>query len=396
MWVIRRLHEKGFEALLAGGCVRDMLLGIRPADYDVATSATPQAIRQLFPRVLMVGAQFGVAVVVRSGRMVEVATFRSDVSYTDGRRPDEVVFSNARADAERRDFTINGMFLDPITNEVVDYVGGQTDLQAHLVRAIGNPQHRFAEDYLRMLRAVRFAARLQFEIEPATADAIKQYAPNIQRISGERVREELEKMLSSPTSPRAMELVHQLGLAGPIFGPSLTEPDTWAAGMDRLGRVAKFRDAVLSLGAILIDSDPGEIRALTRTWGASNDMRSDLVWLAQYASLWENGLDLPLASLKRLLANPSWPRLRRLWRAEEQRVTGRDVLARRMSQRIAKIDPARINPPPFVGGEDLKLLGMVEGPEMGQVLRTLMELQLAEQINTREEALQRARGMLGL
>jgi len=191
MWVIRKLRAAGFGALFAGGCVRDMLMNARPADYDITTNATPQQVAKIFSRVVMVGAKFGVAIVMRQSRQVEVATFRSDLSYSDGRRPDAVKFSTPREDALRRDFTINGIFYDPIAREVIDYVGGRKDITARVIRTIGDPERRFAEDYLRMLRAVRFSVRLGFEITPPTISAVRKYAKKISNISGERICDEI-------------------------------------------------------------------------------------------------------------------------------------------------------------------------------------------------------------
>src|SRR5712672_144959 len=209
--IVRTLREQGYQAYLVGGCVRDLLLGREPADYDVATNATPQQVMEIFPQTFAVGAQFGVVLVPlpksESGKsavgpgekvpVIEVATFRSDVGYSDGRHPDEVRFSKEpQEDVRRRDFTINGMMLNPITNEVLDYVGGRDDLQAGVVRTIGEPEHRFAEDKLRMLRAVRFAARFDYRIDPLTRGAIERLAPQIHQVSCERIREELSKMLT--------------------------------------------------------------------------------------------------------------------------------------------------------------------------------------------------------
>ena len=196
--IIRALREHGHQAYLVGGCVRDLLLGREPADYDVATSAMPDEVMHIFPETYAVGAQFGVVLVPDAGgHTIEVATFRSDIGYCDGRHPDEVRFTqDPREDVQRRDFTINGLLLDPISNEVLDYVGGQDDLKAKLIRAIGDPALRFAEDKLRMLRAVRFAARFGYEIEPSTFAAIQKLAPLIHQVSRERVSDELTKMLT--------------------------------------------------------------------------------------------------------------------------------------------------------------------------------------------------------
>ena len=204
MAVVRRLRDHGHTAYLAGGCVRDMLLGREASDYDVATDATPDKICSLFSRTRKVGVQFGV-VLVRQGRhWIETATFRTDVNYEDGRRPERVEFTTAEEDARRRDFTVNGLFYDPLEDRVIDYVAGRRDLEDGVIRAIGEPAARFAEDHLRLLRAVRFATRLGFQIEPETARAIRSHAAKIERISPERIREELEKMLAAPKPPRSV------------------------------------------------------------------------------------------------------------------------------------------------------------------------------------------------
>ena len=393
LWVIRRLRRAGFEALLAGGCVRDMLLGVRPSDYDVATDANPQQVRRLFKRVVMVGAKFGVTMVLRDKRAIEVATFRSDLSYSDGRRPDKVVFSSPREDALRRDFTINGMFMDPVGREVIDYVDGQSDLAKHIVRAIGSPDERFAEDYLRMLRAVRFTARLGFALDRGAARAIRRHAPNIRSISGERIREELEKMLSGPHSEQAMALTSELGLVEPIFGAVAEE--AWRGAMDRLARLAGQRDATLSLAAILAGAGAGTIRRLTRHWGASNEMRNTLLWLTRHVDAWQAAAEMPLPDFKRLMAHPAWNQLRKLWRAEELRRTGRDAAGRRAARRASGIDPRQVRPAPLITGEDLKEMGFREGPPLGRALGALYDLQLAEEIRTRRQAMEQARRLLG-
>src|SRR5258708_5609275 len=216
--IVSTLRKQGHQAYLAGGCVRDLLLSREPADYDVATDATPRQVMQIVPQTYAVGEQFGVVLVpdsdgatgvpARQCTTVEVATFRSDAGYSDGRHPDEVRFTKSpQEDVQRRDFTINGMMLDPKTNEVLDFVGGQDDLKAGIVRAIGDPERRFTEDKLRMLRAVRFAARFDYKIDPATMAAIPKLAPKIHQVSCERVREELTKMLAEGQARKAFELL---------------------------------------------------------------------------------------------------------------------------------------------------------------------------------------------
>ncbi|MBN2129808.1 MAG: CCA tRNA nucleotidyltransferase, partial [Sedimentisphaerales bacterium] len=215
--IVRQLHRRGFEALLAGGCVRDMLLGRCAKDYDVATNARPEEVMRLFRRTLKVGAKFGVVIVLTRGRQVEVATFRSEAGYEDGRHPGTVEFTSAAEDASRRDFTINGMFYDPLERRVIDYVDGQADLKRRIVRTIGDPQARLGEDYLRMLRAVRFSTQLEFEIESRTYAAIRRHAESIVRISGERIVAELEGILCHPNRAAGASLLSEMGLLAVIF-----------------------------------------------------------------------------------------------------------------------------------------------------------------------------------
>src|ERR1700733_9927300 len=198
--IVRRLQDAGFSAFWVGGCVRDFLLGRPPTDYDVATSALPDQIEKVFPRTIPVGRKFGVMVVLEAEKQFQVATFRAEADYQDGRRPERVVFANAEADALRRDFTVNGLFYDPLTQQIHDWVGGEKDLRAKIIRTIGAPEERFGEDHLRLLRAVRFAAQLNFEIEAETFSAIKRLAPKIKLISAERVRDELIKLFAPPMS----------------------------------------------------------------------------------------------------------------------------------------------------------------------------------------------------
>src|SRR5437667_9796561 len=231
--ILRTLHDQGYQAYLVGGCVRDLLLGREPGDYDIATDATPEQVMRIFPQTYAVGAQFGVVLVPMAvdpsvtsvvdqadvnhgrhrGKTVEVATFRSDIGYSDGRHPDQVRFSkDPRQDVQRRDFTINGLLLDPLKNEVLDFVGGRKDLDSGIIRAIGEPELRFAEDKLRILRAVRFAARFGYSIEPQTSAAIQKLAPQIHQVSRERVRDELTRMLTEGQARRAFLLLDESGL----------------------------------------------------------------------------------------------------------------------------------------------------------------------------------------
>jgi poly(A) polymerase len=398
LYVLRRLREAGFTALFAGGCVRDMLLGVACEDYDIATDARPEQVRDLFRRVLLVGAQFGVAVVVHRGRHVEVATFRTDLSYSDGRHPDEIRFSSPREDALRRDFTINGMFYDPLAEEVVDYVGGRADLAEQMVRTIGRPQDRFAEDALRMLRAPRFAARFAFEIEGRTADAIRHEAANLESVSGERILDELRKMLSRDSAERALRLCERLRLAEVILpellpseGPEPAGSTLWERGLQRVGLLAAREDEVLSLGGLLCDLDERTIRRILRRWGGSNALRDAVCGFSAQRDDWREAAEEPLHAFKRRMAWRQFERLLTLWEVRERLETGRQRQSDRIRSRAKGIDPGAVRPEPLVYGHDLMNLGVEAGPRLGELLRELYDAQLDERVNDRRSALQLAR-----
>jgi tRNA nucleotidyltransferase/poly(A) polymerase len=394
MFVLRQLRAAGHQALLAGGCVRDMLLGVRSTDYDVATDATPQQVRKLFRRVWLVGAKFGVAMVIHHGDKVEVTTFRSDSATGDGRRPDAVAFTSAARDARRRDFTINGLFYEPVSNRVIDYVGGRRDLKKGIIRTIGSPHRRFTEDYLRMIRAVRFAVRFGFAITPPTASAIRRLAPHIRQISGERIFDELSKMLSRPSAGEALEMLDRCGLAREVLPELFELPGLWDLARSTVEDVAHRGDLVLSLAALLGCLPPAEIAGILRRWGASNALRTALCWVADHLHFWPQAAELSLAQFKRLLANPQFDRLRLLWKSLERRATGKVACATKIARRVRSIPPERIAPPPLLTGRDLKGLGFRQGPQLGRALGELYEAQLNEQITTRAGALAMARQML--
>src|SRR5215470_183167 len=215
--IVNELRSHGHEAYFVGGCVRDMVMEIEPADYDIATSAHPEEITRIFPRTETIGAQFGVVLVIKRGHPFEVATFRSDEAYIDGRHPSGVVFTDAKQDVLRRDFTINGLLYDPLTNNLIDYVNGRADIDAKIVRAIGDPYARFEEDKLRILRAIRFGARLGYTIEPATWDAVRAMAPKIHQVSSERIREELTRILTEGQAARGIRMLDESGLRNEIL-----------------------------------------------------------------------------------------------------------------------------------------------------------------------------------
>jgi len=397
IWVIRRLRNAGFDALLAGGCVRDMLLNLRCNDYDVATNATPKQVGKLFRRVLMVGAKFGVAMVIERGRTVEVATFRKDVSYSDGRRPDAVRYSSARQDALRRDFTINGMFFDPLAGEkgeVIDYVSGKRDLSRRVIRTIGDPEKRFSEDFLRMIRAVRFAVRLGFKIAPATSKAICRNADKIVVISGERVYEELTKMLSGCDAASAMQKLHTVRLAKGIFPDLCDTPSMWSRSMARLEHLAKRKDVPLSLGAMLCELAPAQIRRIVRNWGGSNELLDKLCFLSVHRQDWPEAENLSLANFKRLMGSRHFVEMLAVWRVEEKLSTGRSVHTARAMRRARGIAKDQVAPQPLITGDKLLAMGLREGPSLGRVLRTIYDAQLNEELTTRREALALARKMI--
>jgi poly(A) polymerase len=416
VWVIRQLRAAGHEAYLAGGCVRDALLGVEPKDFDVATDARPDRVRRLFRRSKYVGEAFGVCLVYAGRHAIEVATFRAEAGYTDGRRPDHVEFTDAEHDAQRRDFTINGLFADPLPQgasappaaqpdwagcRIIDHVGGVADLRAGIVRAIGDPDERFGEDYLRMLRAVRFAARLGFDIETRTAAAIRPLAKYLGQISRERIGQEVAAMLGPPSpatrdyaAARAVALMGQLRLDGVVLNDDHRE--TTPAAIRRLDRVAAYPTA---LAAWMIDryvgvGDPVAItgfihheapRLIGRWRNALSLSNTDRDALRDILTRLEHLLQWPALSVarrKRLLASPLYHEAVRLLRAadapEHLRAVEHDA-APLLAQGVA--------PPPLLTGDDLIAMGLQPGPAFGPLLDALYDAQLEAAINTREEAI---------
>ena len=442
--VLRRLREAGHVAYFAGGCVRDLLLGRGPKDYDVATDAPPGRVRELFRNTQAVGQAFGVILVRHHGSQVEVATFRSDGTYLDGRRPSEVRFTTAEEDARRRDFTINGLFLDPLKaapleEQVIDHVGGRADLAAGVVRAIGDPERRFEEDHLRLLRAVRFAARLGFGIEPVTAAAVRRHAPQLARISPERVGEELRAMLTPPTRGLAWRLLNELDLA-PVLFRFLPAPITTAKTANTasasnatnaadtpnapnapnpshrpspyFARVAPGRAIPLglSLAAAALEylrpslPDGRGVRtlfersvvqkmteALRRALRISNEESDDV--LGTLEGLAPLARDDPpgLAVLKRFLARPTAPLSRDLLAALA------DEIGRRVAElqgRLVELEHTEYAPPPLITGDDLTAAGWKPGPLFKRVLEAAYDAQLEGRVRTREEAMALAEGLV--
>jgi len=411
--VARRLQEAGFRALWAGGCVRDFLLGRDPQDYDIATDARPEQVRQLFGhrKTAAVGASFGVILVrgPKEAGTIEVATFRTEGPYLDGRRPESVTFTTAEEDAQRRDFTINGMFYDPIAQNVLDFIGGERDLSAGLVRAIGDPHDRMREDKLRMLRAIRFAAALEFELDPTTAAAIREMADEIHVVSAERIAQELRKMLVDSQRRRAMELARQVGLLSQIF-PELepllgTEPTEIAAKNEAdafrpIGQMLHLLEgqsfetalAVLLHGLFNSRTSPEDVSKtigrICRRLRLSNRETEQTVWLLVHQYALRDAPQLKPAPLKRLLAHPLIHDLLAVSRV--QRIVENDDLAPIIfCEEFLQNTPAEeINPPPLVTGDDLITRGLSPGPQFRELLTIVRDAQLNGKITTPVEALE--------
>ena len=417
--LVRRLRAAGHEAYLAGGCVRDRLLGREPLDYDIATSAPPETVQALFPRTVPVGAQFGVVLVIADGMPVEVATFRSDAAYVDGRRPSAVHFGSAREDALRRDFTINALFLDPLTGEVVDFVGGQADLRARIIRAIGDPRARIAEDRLRMLRAVRLAARLGFTIEPATHEAIRAAASTVTDMAAERIGDEIVKILTEGAARRGFELLAATSLLATVL-PEVArmqgieqspdyhpEGDVFRHTLLAIEQLPAGVSETLALGLLLHDVGK-PVTAARRdnritfyghtTVGAELAVaicqrlrRSRATW-ERVAYLVTNHLrlvdapEMRLSTLKRMLRHEGFDELLALARMDAL-ASNRDLrYVEFCEQRRAELAREEIRPPRLLGGDDLIALGHQPGPRLGEILRALEEAQLEGEVTNRVEA----------
>ena len=434
--IIAGLRRQGFQAYLAGGCVRDLLLHREPADYDVATSATPEQVMEIFPETYAVGAQFGVVLVPlpeeqhTSGdenmppqsQTVEVATFRSDLGYSDGRRPDEVRFSeDPREDVARRDFTINGMLLDPVSGEVLDFVGGHTDLEAGIIRTIGDPERRFAEDKLRMLRAVRFAARFEYEIEIETIRAIQRRAHDIQVVSRERVRDELTKMLTARHARRAFLLLDETGLLkevlpeisamkgvqqppqfhpeGDVFQHTLLLLDNlpypcpatlaWGALLHDVGKPATFRvapdrirfDNHVEIGVKIAEEICERLRF-------SNHESIQILALIDNHMRFGHVTRMKESTLKRFIRMPGFDEHLALHRADSLASHGNLSTYELVQKKLRETPPQNIRPAPLVTGDDLIAAGYTPGPRFREILEAVEDAQLEGRLLSRDSALE--------
>lgn len=392
--LVQKLREAGFEAYWAGGCVRDQLLGRQPEDYDVATAATPQEIRRLFGhrRTLAIGAAFGVITVrgPRGAGQIEVATFRRDAAYSDGRHPDRVEFSTAQEDASRRDFTINGLFYDPIAARVIDFVGGQEDLKKRVIRAIGDPELRFEEDKLRLVRAVRFAATFDFQLEAATRAAIRRMAPQVTVVSPERIAAEMRRMLVAPRRSMAVRLLLETELAEAILPEVVPrdghERDAWEESLAVLERLDKPRFP-LALAALLYRRmDRAAAVAICRRWRLSNEETDRVAWLVEHhaalaaarSKLWSVVQRIMVAAGAEDLVALN-EALATLGRSDPENVAWcRAVLGRPREE---------LDPPPLLTGDDLIRQGIPAGPRYAPLLKQVRDAQLDQQIHTKREAM---------
>lgn len=419
--VLKTLRAAGHEALLAGGCVRDFLLGKQPKDHDVATSATPDQVVALFPGARTVGAHFGVVIVRHDHEHVEVATFRTDGSYKDGRRPQTVRFSTAEEDARRRDFTINGIFRDPLENRIIDYVGGQEDLRARRLRAIGDPHLRFEEDRLRLLRAVRFAATLNFEIEPATWAAVRAHAGGIGDVSAERIRDELIRILLCPSRLRGFDLLVDSGLMAVVLPEILAlrgveQPPQWHPEGDvfvhtrlMLSLLPERVSLPLVLAVLLHDiakpatftrDADGRIRFnghdklgaemggdILRRLKFPNDVIEPVTGMIERHMTFKDVQKMRRSTLRRLMARPTF--------ADELELHRVDCLGSNglldnhvfLLAKQAEFASEPLLPTWLLTGADLIAAGWRPGPELGRTLTAVQNAQLEGLVSTREEAL---------
>jgi poly(A) polymerase len=425
--VARVLHAAGHQAFLVGGCVRDLLLGRVPKDFDVATDAPPAKLHELFPRSEQVGAHFGVCVVHGENAHVEVATFRSDFDYSDGRRPAHVKFeSDPKQDSLRRDFTINALMLDVRTGEVLDFTGGRADLEAGIIRAIGDPDLRFREDHLRLLRAVRFAARFGFSIEPQTFDAIRRSYKLIRSVSAERVRDELVRILTEGGARRGLELMDETGLLNELL-PEVAamkgveqppeyhpEGDVWTHTLLLLEKLEQ-PTATLAMGALLhdvgkpstfriaerirfdghVEAGVALARGILRRLRFSNEQSERIEALITHHMRFKDAPYMRDSTLKRFLRLPQFDEHLELHRLDCLSSHGLLENYELVRSRQRQLGAAQLKPPPLITGSDLIAEGYEPGPLFGEILGAVEDAQLDGAIATREEALQLAHARYG-
>ena len=424
----RCLAKAGFQAFWVGGCVRDARLGQAPTDYDIATDATPDEIEHLFRKTIPVGKQFGVIMVLEAGHEYQVATFRAEGDYADGRRPGSVRFTDAREDTLRRDFTINGLFYDPLADELHDWVGGQADLEARRIRTIGDPAERFGEDRLRLLRAVRFAVQLGFEIEPATFAVVQQHAAAIREVSAERIRDELLKLFRPLHAARGLDLLHESRLLPEVL-PELAatigceqppeyhpEGDVFTHIRLMLSHLPADAGTTLIWSVLMHDiakpatlsRDGGRIRFLghekvgaTMALEIMNRLRFPKAESAAVKTCVRHHMQLKdaqqmrPATLRKLFLRPTFPVELTLHRLDSLASSGKLDNAEFLESKLAEFQDQPELQKPLVDGGDLIALGQAPGAELGRLLSDIRNRQLAGELTTREQALAWAREVLG-
>ncbi len=393
LFILKALRTKNHIAYFAGGCVRDRLLGVEPKDYDIATDATPKAVGSIFPRARKVGAQFGVMLVRKYGCDIEVATFRTDGAYSDGRRPDRVEFATAEEDARRRDFTINGLFYDPLKDQLIDFVGGRKDIQKQVLRTIGDPQERFSEDHLRLLRAVRFAARFNFVIDEETFAQIQQFAPKLSLVSAERVWLELQAILTATTRARGWKLLLESNLRSHLVSGWPSQDEFDRASLRRLNTLPNDQtlDDVLAFAAVVCDETAENIRKICKELRLSNFQAKSVRWLAEKLRYAQQPTDIELADLKFLMASDQWNNLLMLLQAWLESQGEAALPFETLRYRANRVAKNAVNPAPFVSGHDVADLGVAPGVRVGELLDKLYRAQLNEEIHSKKEALELAK-----
>jgi poly(A) polymerase len=360
-----------------------MVMNIEPADYDIATSARPEQIMDIFPRTESVGAQFGVVLVIHHGHPFEVATFRSDQAYVDGRRPTGVVFTDAKQDVLRRDFTINGLLYDPTTHAVIDYVNGQADIQAKIVRAIGDPRARFEEDKLRILRAVRFGARLGYTIEPATWEAVRAMAPRIHQVSNERIREELSRILTEGQAARGMRMVEESGLREQIL-PELQ----WNDHIEATLRLLQTPNPDFAMGVLLHHTDVSDVRRIVERLRYSRAEMHHITALVENLPQFSEARHMSMSSLKRFFRLSRFEDHLELARIHALASEGDLSDFNYVKQKAREWSVEEIWPQPLITGDDLIVMGLPPGPKFKEVLTRVEDEQLEGRLATREQALE--------
>ena len=416
--IVRKLKATGHEAYLVGGCVRDLLMKRPPKDFDIATSAKPEEVARLFPKTIPIGVQFGVQMVIQAGMSFEVATFRMDQDYHDGRHPEGVVFTDPKEDALRRDFTVNGLFYDPLKRQVIDFVGGREDLKRRKIRAIGDSGKRFTEDRLRMIRAVRFAAVLDFEIDGETFKAVQEGSRHIIQVSPERIREELLKLFTGPHPGRGLELLESSGLLQVILPEvarmrGVAQPPEFHPEGDVFVHTKLLLDllahpsAILAIGALLHDvGKPQTFRIADRIRFDGHDrvgrrMAEEICRRFRFSNAdceaitelvgdhmrFKDVRQMRLSTLKRFMAKPTFEEELKLHRADCLASHGDLTNWRFLRRKLKELPAEEIKPKPLVDGHDLLKLGYPQGPVIGSILKAVEEKQLEKELSSKPEAL---------